>query len=158
MTILDASGKEYSSERDAELWLLHAMYGWLQHEKVIRAMVEHYGPSYVQQMYTWAKHHVDDDKSPELWSLRSSAFSMLQQRPVRQQIAKAVHADQEADYERDMTQWVERTEAWLRTPPSVNPGPKPVRPDPPLTKEQTMEQLQAERVRLEELLVAHAAE
>ena len=157
MTILDASGKEYTPERDAESWLMHAMMGWLQSEKVIRAMVEHHGSNYVNQFYTWCKRHVDANEPAELWAIRQSAFSMLSIRTVRQQIAKTVLEDQASDYERDMATWRDRLEAWLRTPEDVPAGPKPVRPAEPLRLVQVLKQLQLERERLEALLLEHAS-
>lgn len=150
MTVLDAYGREVDSERDEEQWLTHAMFGWLGDQNVAKTVMDELSVN-VKMLREAVVLHLKARKPMPTWPLREVAYLMLQSRKVRRQIARVVLQDQREDYEEAMTAWTQETHGWLQKDP-LEAGPRPLRPDPPLTPRQAIQQLQVERLRLEKLL------
>jgi hypothetical protein len=152
MTILDPHGRDTAAL--AEQWLVHAMYGWLRHQRVAIAMrCAGWGESQVRTLYRNLSVLVASNKLPPVKEFRDAALKMLQNRNVRKAICRAVMQDQHEDHERARDKWVEETHHWLMSQEPDIAGPKPVKPpDERLGKFEVMRSLQAERERLEGLL------
>ena len=152
MTILDPHGRDTAAL--AEQWLVHAMFGWLRHQRVAVALrCAGWSESRIRTLYSNLSVLTKSGKLPPVKDLREAAWEMLRNRNVRKAICRAVLHDQHEDHERKLDRWVVELNEWLTSEDAEAAGPKPVRPrDERLSKFEGRRGLQKERERLENLL------